>query len=225
MALSFPIALPDVPLNCTYFGFSIPGQRAQVRSGSTPGTDTGSALFRADYETTVLRGFDFRLMTAWLDAVKPVEASVLAWDTRSRYPFAYQKIGWNGLVRAAGGAAFDGTCTLASIGIDGHTIGLSGLPTGFKLGPGDPLSFIYDASRYAYHRGGPVAPAVAGSDGMLSLWVEPLISPLASTGGSVKLEKPTFFGNLVPDSVKDARDSFGSGTFSFSILQSLDKSA
>jgi len=220
MAVVYPLALPDIPLHCRAFDFTIPGQQAATEGGTPIGTETGSALWQADYETPVLRGADLRLMTAWLDEAKKVKASVLAWDSRARYPRAYQG-GFGALVRAGSGLAFDGTATLESVGDDGFTLGLSGLPAGFKLGSGDPLAFVWDFSRVAYHRAAPIAPVVADSDGTLSITVNPLVKSGASAGVTVQLDKPAFCGHVLRKSIRQSRNDVGHSTFSFSVQQSL----
>ncbi len=223
MAIVYPLVLPDVKLICRYFDFEIPGQEGATKGGSPIGTEDGSGVFRADYETPPLRGYDIRLMTAWMDEAKKVKASVWARDTRARYPRAYQKVGWTGLVRAVDGSAFDGTCTLASVGGDGYTLGLSRLPAGFKLGPADALSYLWETSRTAYHRIGPMDVAIADGTGALTISFNPRVMVGVTTGAVVHLDKPAFRGHFLRKSERRSRTDVGQMTFGFSIQQSHDQ--
>ncbi len=219
MALIYPLPLPAVTLYCRKFAFEIP-QRTSLTDGVEDQTvDNGAARWSGEYDTPVLGGTDFKLMMAWEAAMKKSRARCLAHDARCIYPFYYQGIGWKGLVRAGTSTAFDGTCTLASVGDDGYTLGLSGLPVGFKLTSGDALSFIWDSSRYAYHTLGPVGDAVAAADGTMSVTVDPVTFGGYSEGATVRFEKPVFFGRVVKWT-KAERDDSQLGSWSFVVLQS-----
>lgn len=219
MALVYPLALPEVTLLCRKFSFEIPQQTSLTDGVDDQVVDNGNARWFAEYDTPVLRGADFKLMRAWELATKKARATVLAHDTRCLFPFHYQGVGWAGLHRAVGGAAFDGTCTLASIGADGFSLGLSGLPAGFKLMSGDPLSFLWDASRYAYHTLGPLGDAVAAADGTMTVTVDPATIAGYAAGVTVHLEKPAFMGRVVQWG-KAERDDAQMGTWSFVVRQS-----
>jgi hypothetical protein len=216
--MAYPLSLPEVTLFCRKFSFEIPQQESITDGLDDQVVDNGNARWVAEFDTSVLRGADFKLMRAWELATKKARATVLVHDTRCIFPFHYQGSGWTGLTRAVGGAAFDGTCTLASIGSDGFSLGLSGLPYPFKLTSGDPLSFLWDTSRYAYHTLGPAGDVASTSGGLTTVTVDPATLAGYGAGATVHLEKPTFLGRVIQWS-KAERDDNQMGNWSFTIRQ------
>lgn len=219
MALTYPLALPEVPLLCKSFGFAIPSQSSATNGGSPQRVDWGRAIFQAEYETPLLRGADFAIMTAWERAVRKATATVLAWDTRARYPLAYAGGGFAGLSRAGTAIAFDGTCTLAAVGSDGYSLILSGLPAGFVMTPGDGLSFKWDGTRYAYHSVADLTVVAATDAGLMTVNVDPATVSGYTTGVTVTLEKPVFYG-YVSQINKAERENGRHGVWGFTVIQS-----
>lgn len=219
MALTYPLDLPDVPLRCTSFGFSIPSQRSATTGGAPQIVERGRAILQAQYETPVLRGADFALMTAWERAMLKAKATVMAWDVRSRYPAAYTGVGFTGLTRAGTSTAFDGTCTLGSVGADGYSLVLSGLPAGFILSPGDGMSFKWDGSRTAFHSVADLTKCAATDAGLMTVNVDPATISGYTTGVAVTLEKAAFYGTLAQFN-KAERESGRLGVWAFTVTQS-----
>lgn len=225
MSLTYPLTLPDVGLKCTAFGFSIPKQTSPTNGGKTQIVEYGDAIWQAKYETPVLFGANFALMTAWERAMQKAKASCLAWDTRSRYPRAYNGVGWDGLTLASNSStAFTGTCTLASIDDDGFGMTLSGLPAGFVLTPGDGLSFLWNTSCYAYHSVADLSAVTADDDGKITISTDPVTLSGYASGVTVTLEAPTFWGH-VTSWQKSERSDGKSGNWAFTVTQSPEQSA
>ena len=179
----------------------------------------GPSFWHATYSTPILYGSDFTTMSAWLELIKNPPQYFWAWDTKSRYPFAYRGVGFTGLVRAGGGA-FDGTCTLASVASDSVSVGLSGLPVGFMLGPEDRISFSWDTSRQALHKIVSPASAADGS-GNLTVEVRGITNPIYAPGATAALSQACFKAYLRKGTDKAPRDDQGYGKFSFEALQTL----
>lgn len=222
MALSFPRNLPGgVPIYCTAFDLDVVGDLSATNAGDPLIVQNGPSIWKASFTTPELRGANFRAMEAWLLSVKSPPQPFWSPDLRAKYPRAYQ--GGFGSLTRAGGGAFDGTCTVSSVGGDGVTLGLSTLPVGFGLGPGDPLCFDYDNggfTRRAYHRVVSGA-AVANGSGVISVEVRPVLTASLSNGTAVTLLQPKAKFLLVPGSDKCPRSDIGRGVFSFDARQTL----
>jgi len=116
-----------------------------------------------------------------------------------------------------GGAAV----TLSAPTPGSSTMTLSGLPDGYKLTPGDYLSFDYGEGRRALHQvviGGQVGP-----ESTISLSVVPAIRPGSQDGAAVNLVDATCKAIMVPGSFKAGTIGLGGITkgFSFNFRQSL----
>ena len=220
MALVYPLALPDVPLNCTSFELDLMAQSSVTGGGEDFSVERGAALWHGVFTTPLLRGLNFKIMSAWKAAVESPPKRVWAWDTRCNFPFAYQKIGFTGLVRAVGGTSFDGTATLGTVA-DGKSVPLSGFPAGFVLGPGDYISYAYDGGRQACHRIAGLALVTADSSGMMTVEVRPAVRAGWTSGASVSVLKPKIQATIIPNSFRCSRDASQMGTFSFEVKQTL----
>lgn len=113
--------------------------------------------------------------------------------------------------------------TLSVISSNNREIRLSGLPNGFVLRAGEPLSFQYGAnpSRYAFHR--IVSDqVVSGATQTPAIEVTPPIRPGATVGVPVILRRPFFKALIVPGSFKPGTEQgrFVTG-ISFDIQQTL----
>lgn len=113
--------------------------------------------------------------------------------------------------------------TIAVLASNGRELRLAGLPQGFVLRAGDPISFAYGSNpiRYAYHR---IVndQVVAGATQTPLIEVTPAIRPGADVGAPVEISRPFFKAIVVPGSVSagTAARPFVSG-ISFDIQQTL----
>lgn len=95
------------------------------------------------------------------------------------------------------------TPTIGSIAADRRSIGMNGLPAGYRLRPGDRFSFSYSASptRIAYHE--IRTSHFAGSGGTAGgIEVTPAIRPGAVAGAAIELLRPACRAMIIPGSVR-----------------------
>ncbi|MCJ8138609.1 hypothetical protein [Falsirhodobacter halotolerans] len=112
--------------------------------------------------------------------------------------------------------------TISALAANGRELRLAGLPSGFVLRAGSPLSFQYgtNPARYAFHR--VVSDVVIGSGASPMIEVTPAIRPGAAVGATVQVSKPFFKAIILPGSVSagSAARPYVSG-ISFDIQQTL----
>jgi hypothetical protein len=111
------------------------------------------------------------------------------------------------------GAAFAGTCTLATINVNRKAITLSGLPAGFELSVGDYISIAGDLHQV-------MVAVSAGSGGTTNEFeVRPHIWPGVTPPKSVSVKQPACLMTVVPGSVSSDADLNGHGTISFAAME------
>lgn len=221
MTITYPRSFPDWFLGMSQCAFRLDYQQelAPDGNGDQIVRDFGPTLWNADYRTDILSPEKMGEMEAWLDSLENGGQTFWGYDFRRPLPRAYPN-GIAGMTRAGGGA-FDGTCTLGTVGDDNKTVPLTGLPAGFILSPFDNLAFSYgdDPASFALHR--VMAAAVADGSGAITVEVRPHVRIGWTAGDSVNLVKPSCLMRLVPDSYSPDQQARGRGFISFKGAQTL----
>lgn len=218
MALSFPRDIPaGIPFYVTEFEPVTQGENSATQGGAALVVENGPSLWKASVATPPLKGSDARLLSAWLTSIKTPPQPFWLADLRRIWPANYQG-GWGDLT-VPGGGAFGGTCQLASVNSDGVTVGLSHLPVGFVLSPGDMLSWDYGSPR-ALHRA-VSDPAVADGSGNITIEVRPVVRAGWTAGATVNLQGPKGKFLLIRDSDKPKTDNHNKTVFTFDAMQTL----
>lgn len=191
MAITFPRDLPELPGDRLLFArakFDPMYQQsaAVARGGLAQVANIGSDLWSMSYATAPLdyqTGLEY---LAWLQSLRGGARTFKAWHPLRRYPYAYP--GGVAALTRAGGGAFDGSCTLTTIGTNRDTITLTTLPANFVFSVGDMVSFPMGASSRCLVR---VLEAVTATGlGQAVLTVEPYLPLAAATGVTATVVKP-----------------------------------
>lgn len=192
MGVVYPLAFPDFAIAEVGFDIDYANTYSQSRGGRYNVMSVGPDLWKATVVTTILVGDNYDLWRAWVTSLRGGAGSFYMYDVRRRFPQSY-KSGWNGLVKAAGGA-FTGVATLENVDTgDSHVVTLGGLPAGFVIKPGDYMAFDYNSNTMrALHRVSIDSGGIANGLGFVSgISVEPAVRPLWSVGANVMLESPS----------------------------------
>lgn len=180
---------------------------SRAPSGVTRGKDFGSAIWVASYTTIPMEdGLDFEAVLNSLDGViHPFYAG----DLRRPFPKADPKgeklVGGPSLsldfTENAGYIAGPDAVKIASLGSNGKSLSLKGLPPDYVLSRGDYLSFDYGAENSrALHQ--VMEASTADGDGETPEFeVRPHIRPGAAVNDAVTLDRPSALMVLSPGSV------------------------
>lgn len=187
-SLTWPREMPArMPFRAVTFEPTYQQTRAPTRGGLIQVANIGIDLWSARYETPPLHLSEALPWKAWLHSLRGGARMFKAWDPVRRYAKAYAA-GYGGLV-VTGGAAFDGTATLAAIATPLDAVLLTGLPASFKLGTGDLISFPAGTSQTLHEV---ISGGSANGSGSMWVVVEPTVPLTAVTGVQVQLDKPWF---------------------------------
>ncbi|MBL6853709.1 MAG: hypothetical protein ISS15_05330 [Alphaproteobacteria bacterium] len=221
MTISFPRTLPPAllaRLSVCDFDIDETQESAPTRGGQPIVRDVAPPLWLANFKSARLSPADFKTVDAWLKSLDGSLNTFYAYDLARSYPIAYPN-GFTGLTRAIGGAAFDGTATLASVASDNVTPQISGLPASFVMTEGDYLAFDYNsgASR-ALHQ--VMAAATGNGSGVINVEVRPHIRP-GYGSATILLAQPAGKFVLQPNSKRRQLEASGYGRLEFTGQQTL----
>lgn len=170
-AIAFP---RDIPAELKLVGLSFPPspmiEITPLRSGALIAKDLGPTLWKPSFRSTEMEAADAGVIRAWCASLLSTEP-FYGYDKLREYPLAYPlPTGFTGLTVA--GDAFSGKCALASVATNKVELGLSALPVGFILSPGDYIAFDYGSSNgRALHM--VIVGGTADGSGALSIEVRP----------------------------------------------------
>lgn len=218
MTITVPRDIPDIrgrtPFARVTFDPVYNQVVAPTNGGRVQVANVGPDLWKMYYETRPLAAADALELAAWLQSLRGGARFFKAWHPLRRYPAGY-RAGFGTMTRAGGGA-FDGTATLAAIGVSRDTVTLSTLPAGLALTAGDMMSVPMGDSRALLRV---ITGGVANGAGSLTLDIEPIVPLAVVTGVAVDLVKPWCFAVLDAASVSIPL-STSPGPVSFSAWQS-----
>lgn len=112
------------------------------------------------------------------------------WDTDRPYPFADPE----------GAAIAASTIQIKSVGSNGISLALKGLPIGYVLTRGDYVGFTYSTTKKALHQVVAATVTANGSGETAEFEVHPAIRQGAAANDAVSLSKPVAEFRIVPGS-------------------------
>jgi hypothetical protein len=222
MTITFPRSTPDeLKLVAMSFQLAPMQQLAPTRGGSQIALDLGPSLWLAEMSSGPTMGEELGIVRAWFDTLSSLN-EFYAYDKIREYPVMYHETHFAGLT--VGVNPFTGDCELADVTDNGLTIWLEALPIGFKLRPGDYLSFDYgtEDELRALHRVS--ASADADGSGNLNVEVRPRIRSGwegASEPRTVSLYRAAAKMVVVPASLRENITPPWFGEVSFRAIQTL----
>ena len=217
MALTFPLPLATffdgLPITQGQPDLGEALEYSQTGAGEILTADLGPRLWKADFQIAAKYYAEIEQIKAKLNTLRYAGRSLLVHS----FPLKAPQYDPTGTILGAANV------TLASVLSNNRDISLNGLPVGYKLTPGDFLSFQYGSNpvRYALHQ--VVVGGTAGAGGALNgLEVVPHVRPGYAAGAAVTLIKPVYKAVIVPGSV----DAGISGSMitdgvKFSLIQTL----
>jgi hypothetical protein len=173
-------------------------------------------LWELHAESKLLKPNMLRFWKAKLDGLNNGKKYFLGYDSSSFFPAAYPNGSW------PTGSSFSGTtAAIHSIGSDGVSLSLSGLPAGFTGTIGDMLQVTYGGSPpsdLALFRA--VETFTADGSGQTSEFeVRGTIPAGIAVSDAVSVKKPACHMIIVPDSVKITAGLSGWGSIVFDGIQ------
>lgn len=217
MAMTFPLdrtAFFDLlPIQAMTFDCPEQLQQSRTGDGAILTADLGTRLWQGEVQLGPMTRTEAARVRSLLDVLRGAGRSFFVYDAATPAPLQDPDL------------AFLGTAapTLHTVGGDGRSLRVTGLPAGYVLSAGDLLSFSYLSApmRYALHR--VVTETVADGTGLTPLFeVTPNVRPGASAGAAVTLDRPWCKALLVPGSVNTGmtRHTLTEGA-RFSFIQTL----
>lgn len=169
MALSYPLTMLDYGIASVSFDPDESVANMTNRNADKYAMGLAPTIWKCTFETHPLRGEKYDEWRAWVSSLE-LNGSFYIWDWQRQYPRSCPN-GFGGMVRAVGGAAFDGTFTLTSVNaLDAHEVSVSGLPASFQFKLGDYIAFDYSSgTRRAFHRVVGNVTLAANGTGMITV--------------------------------------------------------
>lgn len=134
--------------------------------------------------------FDLSLSARYASMARAADARIWALGVNS--PFLFVDPGYDGAVYGDPGAAV----VLSSIGGARDVIGLSGLPSGYVVTPGDRLSIAHSSGRY--YLGAVAVGATANASGAaVGVQITPAVHFGVTTGLAVEMRNPVMRATVV----------------------------
>ncbi len=177
---------------------------SRTAAGSLRGVDRGVPIWTASYSTATIGLDDCVEFESRLRELDGVIDTFIGFDTRRHLPRLYPS------------AAFSDTSTINSLGVNGKSLSLAGLPPNFTLSIGDYLSVSVSGVPLLYSA---ISAVTANASGVTAEFkIAPHYDPGITIGAVVTLKNPGCLMRLEPDSVQfnDAGRALGSITFAAS---------
>lgn len=200
--VTYPLAMPTTGIASSDFQLKQVDSINVLRSGAAHGTSLAPDYWDISLATAPVTSSSarYRLWRAFLMALRGSKKVGLFYDPDKPLPVSYRNFG--GLVRAVGGAAFDGTAAVQSI-TDRYTIVVESLPAQFKLLATDYIGFI-QGGRYSLHS--LVLDTTASNGGIATVDMVPALPSLFDTDATVNFLRPCCEGILTADSMTTGRE-------------------
>lgn len=216
MAISFPRPFPDL---CTPVSGSTPLKRFQTSSfdgdGGLGAVDIAPPIRMGTYSFTARGRAQIAQWQAWAASLRGGMRTFKGIPIRDgrklyRWPLSRPR-GFDGLT--VSGSPWAGFGNLSAIGDNRDTVTIDEMPNGLVLSPGDFISFPVGSVQHLHQilEGGTV------SGNSVTVTVEPVVRPDATTGKSVTFEYPWFDAYLAGE-VSESGDMTAM-TFSFTAYQ------
>lgn len=183
----------------------------QETSGQAGGTirvaDLRSPLWTMEAQCSTLTLDQLLDIETLIDQMGGSRGSFYAWDRMRPYP----KLDPDGVLLGASAVKIN------SLGADGRSLSLKGLPPGYVQSRGDYLSFDFGSGRRALHRIAAVSAVANGSGVTPEFEVVPNLRAGAATNADVNLKRAAAEMRLVPGSF----DGNGDGVIGSISLQAV----
>ena len=201
MAITYPYdILADFPGWSTEFDLLYRQEMSRTAIGQTFVKDLGSPIWAASYQSRSMRPNELDACRARLKALEGGLKQLLGRPKSRCYPIAYPNGAGMGNVSAV---------TLASIGANRNTVGLSGLPGGYVVSVGDYMQIGTNNLHQVVN--------VSGAE----IEIRPHIWPTTVVGDAVTLVRPSCRMTVVPGSISTTADtSTGRGVVTFQTIES-----
>lgn len=217
MATSFPISSASFfnELRVARAYFDLPSAQLVTRSagGDVMRAELGARLWRVQVDLSPARHRDAEKIRSMLHLLRQPNASLII-RPKPCYAPAYDP---------DGSIAASSTVVLYAVNANLRDIRLALLPAGYRMSPGDYLSFTYgtDPVRYAFHQ--VVTEGVAGGGGVTPEFeVVPPIRPGYAIGATVRIVRPWMRAVLVDSSTGAAGVAVTDG-MSLTLQQTLGR--
>ncbi len=190
--MTYPLDMPALMMGLQQFEPQHLDYLSPEAGGRLGGVKAGNPLWSALWSLSSMDDLDSDVMRAFVARLRGSQRAFLGYDQSRPFPRAYRN-GFAGMTRAIVGTVFDGMATLwtQAVNADGDaTATFYGLPAGFKIAIGDYAGWKWDASGApvnSYQRrtlARAVAPAVANSEGVLSVMIEPPVPVFVVPAGA-----------------------------------------
>ena len=216
MALRFPLSLEDffdtLPIRSQVFELSEALETSETGGGEIIVADYGPRLWQGSVSLIRQQHHMQQQASAKIDMLREAGASFLIHDLAVPGPFHDPE----------GAIVATHTPTLHSVATNNKEVRLGGLPRGYRISPGDRLSFTHanNPVRYALHK--IVSAGTMGSTATNWIEVRPHVRPGAQSGARVRLHKPVCKAVLMPNSFRaGTRERDKTGGISFGWRQTL----
>lgn len=219
MTISYPLdILADFPGWSTSFELMWRQEQSRTAGGVTYVKDMGTPLWRATYQSRIMRPNELDLWRAKLDALENGLQTFKGCALSRCYPIAYPNGTW------PTGGSFSGTTAKVKSVADGKKLAIEDLPAGFVLSVGDMVQITHgsDPVRNDLYR---VMEAVtADGDGdTAAVEVRPHFWTGVAAGNAVSVRKPWCLMAVIPGSVSAQADmSTGNGSVSFQAIEARE---
>ncbi|MFG1205560.1 hypothetical protein [Xanthobacter flavus] len=218
MAISYPRPFPSGMWFASGTEFKLGDKSVQntLESGAIQTMEIAPSLWSAKFVTPGLLMHDRQVWQAWELTLRGGR-TFLAYDPEKVYPKAY-RAGVLALTRAGGGA-FDGTATLASVAAT--SVSVTGLPAGYMAKVGDMLSFPWN-NVHALHQIVEDATANGAGAATFRVWPPVQTSPAPAGGSTVRLVQPWCVMKIKPGTfTAPASSTNGTAPVSFEGVQDI----
>lgn len=200
MAITYPYdLLATFPGWSTEFDLLYRQEISRTAIGQTFVKDFGSPLWRATYQSRLMKPNELDVWRARLKAMEGGLKQFLGRPTSRCYPIAYP----NGT-----GMGNVSDVKIASIGTDRETVTFSGLPAGYQVSVGDYIQI----GTHNLHQ---IVDTAGGIEIRPHLW------PGTAVNDTVTLVRPSCRMMILPGTLSSTADaSTGRGTISFQAIES-----
>lgn len=190
MAVTFPVTdlFTRFNLRTTSFAPAFVQSVSRNRAGSMKVYDMGRPIWKAAYVSVAMTHDDCIEIEAALNSMIGAVGTFYARDTRRDLPRAYPT------------GVFTDTSTVASIGGDGSSLALQGLPANFKISAGDYFRITVSGQPYIFQAQESVTASAGGVSAAFACMSG--YHPAITVGAAVRFKYPYCLMRIEPGSVQ-----------------------
>jgi len=185
MTIAFPRAMPLYGVGVQRFELQRVDFLSPRTDGRLNGITAGFPLWSATWTLTAMSPDRRQEWRAWVASLRGPQRQFYGTDLTASLPLAY---------RATGLGAFGGDAASWSINTDRDVLTLTGLPSGFKLSPGDYVGFRWGTTKRAI-----VRVLEAGTGATISFSVEPALPSVVPGSAIAHVKDAACLMRLTPE--------------------------